>query len=64
MASRRILYSTEQARENKRKARFDPLHPAFIRQDVDDEDADEFEDDVGLSRQNVKRKQVRVDVCP
>jgi hypothetical protein len=49
--------------ESKRKTRFDPLHPEFVRPDHDD-DADEFEEDVGLSRAGAKRKQVRTDVSP
>src|ERR1700738_3355684 len=54
------LYMTERAAENKRKTRFDPHHPEFIRQDEDE--ADEFEEDVGMSKTGAKRKQVRTDV--
>jgi hypothetical protein len=61
MASSRDLYSTEQAEENRSKPRFDPLHPTFIRPDQEEEQ-DEFEEDVGLSRAGTKRKQVRTDV--
>jgi len=56
-------YTTEQAEENRKKPRFDPLHPTFIRPD-EEEEQDEFEEDVGLSRAGTKRKQVRTDVFP
>jgi hypothetical protein len=62
MASQRSLYTTEEAEENRKKPRFDPLHPNFIRPD-EEEEQDEFEEDVGLSRAGAKRKQVRTDVC-
>jgi CD2 antigen cytoplasmic tail-binding protein 2 len=54
------LYTTELTEENKRKTRFDPLHPEFIRQEV--EEGDEFEEDIGISRSGTKRKNVRTDV--
>jgi hypothetical protein len=60
MASR-SLYTTERAAENKRKTRFDPLHPEFIRQD--EEEGDEFDEDIGISKTGAKRKKVRTDVC-
>jgi CD2 antigen cytoplasmic tail-binding protein 2 len=56
----RSLYTTERAAENKRKTRFDPLRPEFIRQD--EEEADEFEEDIGMSKTGAKRKKVRTDV--
>lgn len=62
MAASRSLFTTEQAEENRKKPRFDPLHPTFIR--PDEEEVDEFEEDVGLSRAGTKRKQVRTDVTP
>ena len=62
----RNLYTTDQAEENRRKPRFDPLNPQFIRPD-EEEDAEEdagFVDDVGLSKTGAKRKKVRTDVSP
>jgi hypothetical protein len=54
------LYTTERAAENKRKTRFDPLNPGFIRQD--EEEVDEFEEDIGMSKTGAKRKKVRTAV--
>ena len=54
------LYTTELAEENRKQTRFDPLHPEFIRADV--EETNEFEEDVGLSRAGAKRKNVKTDV--
>jgi hypothetical protein len=58
------LYATEQAEENRRKPRFDPLNPQFIRPDEEDEAEEDagFVDDVGLSKTGTKRKKVRTDV--
>jgi hypothetical protein len=56
----RSLYTTDIAEENKRKTRFDPLRPGFIRQQATE--TDEFEEDVGMSRANAKRKNVRIAV--
>src|SRR5579859_1838892 len=44
----------------KKKPRFDPLHPEFIRAD-NEEEADEFEEDIGMSRTGAKRRKVRTD---
>ena len=57
------LFTTETAEENRNKIRIDPNNPAFIRQDQDEE-ADEFEEDIGLSNKGIKRKIVRTDVDP
>jgi hypothetical protein len=58
------LYTSELAEENKKKTRFDPLRPGYIRPD-EDEPLDEFEEDIGISRTGNKRKKVRADVsCP
>ena len=56
----RSLYATEIAEEKRQKIRFDPLHPEFIRQE--EEEVDEFEEDVGMSKTGAKRKNVRIDV--
>lgn len=61
--SDKSLFATEMAEENRKKVRIDPNNPAFIRQDQEDE-ADEFEEDVGISKKGVKRKNVRTDVHP
>ncbi len=60
----RSLYTTVQAEENRRKPRFDPLNPQFIRPDEEDEAEEDagFVDDVGLSKTGTKRKKVRTDV--
>jgi hypothetical protein len=57
----RSLFTTEATEENKRKTRFDPIHPGFIRRQ-DEEEADEFEQDIGISKTAIKRKNVRTDV--
>jgi hypothetical protein len=46
-----------QAEDKRNETRFDPLHPEFIRADVEEED--EFEEDVGISKAGAKRKHVR-----
>lgn len=62
----RNLYTTEQAEQNRRKPRFDPLNPQFIRPDEEEEAEEDagFVDDVGLSKTGAKRKKVRTDVSP
>src|SRR5271170_6778824 len=57
------LFTTEMAEENRKKVRIDPTNPAFIRQDQQEE-ADEFEEDIGLSKKGIKRRNVRTDVDP
>jgi hypothetical protein len=57
MADTDLLTSGDKE-DSRQGTRFDPIRPGFIRRD-DDENADEFEQDVGLSR---KRKTVRTDV--
>jgi CD2 antigen cytoplasmic tail-binding protein 2 len=57
------FFTTEMAEENRKKVRIDPTNPAFIRQDQE-EQVDEFEEDIGLSKKGIKRKNVRTDVDP
>lgn len=59
-AEERAFYSSDIAEENRHQIRIDPNRPGFIRAD-EDEAADEFEEDVGLSKAGVKRKHVRTD---
>ena len=54
------LYTTDIAEKTRQKIRFDPLHPEFIRQE--EEEVDEFEEDIGMSKTGTKRKHVRTDV--
>jgi CD2 antigen cytoplasmic tail-binding protein 2 len=60
-AEERAFYSSETAEENRQQIRIDPNRPGYIRADEDD-GADEFEEDIGLSKAGVKRKHVRTDV--
>ena len=60
-AEERAFYSSETAEQNRHQIRIDPNRPGFIRADEDDA-ADEFEEDVGLSKAGAKRKHVRTDV--
>src|SRR5271163_2037907 len=57
------LFTTKQAEENRKKTRFDPIHPGFIRQVEEEKEEREaaFEEDIGISRTGQKRKHVRTD---
>jgi CD2 antigen cytoplasmic tail-binding protein 2 len=61
-AEERAFYSSETAEQNRQQIRIDPNRPGYIRADEDDA-ADEFEEDIGLSKAGVKRKHVRTDVA-
>jgi hypothetical protein len=60
-AEERAFYSSETAEENRQQIRIDPNRPGYLRANEDNA-ADEFEEDIGLSKAGVKRKHVRTDV--